>query len=80
MREHFATREEDIELVKAQSYWTAVLSRAKDIPSFDRWMNKAKPGRSLEGDEADQRQAEHDDFAARVAVIETGTEGEDSDG
>ncbi len=77
MREHFATREEDIELVKAQSYWTAVLSRAKDIPSFDRWMNKSKPGRVLEGEEADQRQADHDAFAERIAVMQ---EGADDDG
>tara|TARA_Y100001970_G_scaffold143790_1_gene176692 strand:- start:1610 stop:1843 length:234 start_codon:yes stop_codon:yes gene_type:complete len=74
MREYIALREEDIELSKAQAYWTALLSRAKDIPSFDRWMNKAKPGRALEGEEAEQRQAEHDAFAAKVATMMEGAE------
>ena len=77
MREHFAIREEDIELAKAQSYWTAVLSRAKEIPSFDRWMNKAKPGRAIEGEEADQRQEEHEAFAERMTTM---TEGAEQDG
>tara|TARA_R110000772_G_scaffold203982_4_gene314138 strand:+ start:2435 stop:2668 length:234 start_codon:yes stop_codon:yes gene_type:complete len=74
MREHFATREEDIELAKAQSYWTAVLSRAKDIPSFDRWMSKAKPGRALEGEEAEERQAAHEAFAELAAKMMEGAE------
>lgn len=74
MREYTVLREEDIELSKAQAYWTALLSRAKDIPSFDRWMSKAKPARALEGEEAERRQAEHDAFAERVASIMEGAE------
>lgn len=66
MREHGAQREHEIELAKAQAYWTAALSRARDLPHFATWLGNVKPGRELAGEEAERREQEHREFATRV--------------
>ena len=46
-----------------------MLGRVKQIPSFDHWINPTPAGRALDEEEAATRQAEHDDFAARIRAI-----------
>lgn len=55
-----------MELAKASSYWVAVLSRAKTIPSFENWMNPPKPARPLYGEEAETRHREFETFKSLV--------------
>ena len=78
MTEFMEARQTEVELAKAQAYWTAVLSRAKEIPTFERWMHKPKKARALHGEEAEMRQSEHDDFARRLE--EAMKEGAQDDG
>ena len=78
MTELAEEKESEVQLARAQAYWTAVLSRAKDIPTFDKWMSKPKKARALHGEEAELRQAEYDDFASRLS--EAMKEGTQSDG
>ena len=77
-REYGKVKQEEAELAKSAAYWTAALARAKDIPSYDHWMNPPKPARVLEGEEAAQRQQEHDELEARMRAWQQ-QEG-DSDG
>jgi len=58
-------RKDKIELSKAEAYWIAALGRTKRLPNFESWMRPPKPGRALEGDEAEERKKEHEEFAFR---------------
>ena len=69
MEEVAESNRNEVEVAKAQAWWTAMLGRVKQIPSFDQWMNPTPAGRALDEEEAATRQAEHDDFAARIRAI-----------
>ena len=60
-----------LELAKASAYWVAMLSRAKNMPTYENWMHPPKPMRELDADEAEQRKRE---FEAFKALVETSME------
>ncbi len=64
--EYGSVQERAVEIAKASSYWSAMLSRAGRFPSFDEWMNPPKPARALKGEEAKERAAEFETFKSLV--------------
>lgn len=77
--EYGTVQQHAFETAKAASYWTAVLGRAERLPSFEDWMNPPKPLRNLEGDEAEERLAEHNLLVKRFAKLKAEKEQSDGD-
>lgn len=62
--EHLKAEKSKVELARATAYWTAVLGRVKDMPSFDRWMSPPKPAKALVGDEAEEKRRDFEEIVA----------------
>ena len=61
---------DQIELAKAQAYWSAMLGRAKDPPTFERWMRGESKPRALTGEEAERRKREHEEIVAEFEKVQ----------